>query len=80
MLHGNEKHFNKLTSSSALFNVDVYLFKGTNKWPRFKILSLVYLSKITNQFFGIFERHLCLYLNAPCFKQKKTKQKTAKPN
>jgi len=82
MLHENEKHFNKMTSSPALFKVGVYLFRGRNKWPRFKILSLEYLSKIiTDPFLGVFQRHLCLCLNTPCFKKtKKTNQKNAKPS
>lgn len=84
MLHGNEKHFNKLTSSPALFKAEVCLFKGRNKWPRFKILSLIYLSKIiTNSFLGLFERHLHLCLNVPCFRKKvkkKPNQKTTKSN
>lgn len=73
MLHGNEKHLNQL-ASSALFKTEVYLFKGRNKQPRFKILSLIYLSKIIiNPFLGIFEKHLCLCWNAPCLKKKKNK-------
>lgn len=72
MLHGNEKHFNKLASSLAVFKAEGYLFKGRNKWPRFKILRLAYLSKrITNAFLAfLFERYMFLFLNVSCFKKK----------